>query len=267
MHWKIREQEMFDQITMRYFEKYLDTSLSDLKKGELRLCTSNRRCRPEKGWGYTFAIWGFVFHDRAVLSVRPDLEMPVQSIVTTLQPDYILGDAVQESILSDCKANLKVSSSYILSCSRETLQIHDREGCRKMMSVNVKSYITLKKFMWPALDETCETVDISRNISDGIAYAVFRDGRMVSASSAPAIAHMQEKVEEVGVDTHRDYRNLGYGRSVLSHMTKAILDLDRVPIYRLSNKNLASLRIAESVGYRKLADSVIFRVCHETENA
>jgi hypothetical protein len=112
--------------------------------------------------------------------------------------------------------------------------------------------------MWPELDVPCEINDVRRNIEDGIAFGVFKDGDIVSAASAPAITHMQNLVEEPGVETAPRHRGSSYGKAVLSAMTQEVLGLGREPVYRTSVENSASVRLATSVGYKKIADSIEF---------
>lgn len=130
-----------------------------------------------------------------------------------------------------------------------------------MTEGDVNDHLAFKKTMWPnsSLDPECLNTDIFRNIRDGIAYAVFQGEKMISNASAPHIAHMQTMIEEPGAETLPGFRKQGFGKAVLSHTTRAILDLNRVPIYRLSKTNVASLRTAECVGYRLIAESVLFR--------
>lgn len=248
-----------DDTIQLYFATYLDTSLSDLDPGELRVVSSSRRTRSEVGWGYTFSIWAFLLEDRGVVSVDPALEAQVSRAVAHLRPGALTPIEIQSVLSAACPSRLKGATAVILTCNRACLRVHDCLSCRCIEEGDIEAYIQLKQSLWPELDADCERNDIRRNIADRIAYGVFENGMMVSASSAPRVAQMQERVEEVGVDTHPSYRRRGYGRSVVSHMTEAIPTLGRVPIYRCSTSNQASLRVAEACGYRKLADSVIFR--------
>ena len=66
-----------------YFEAYLGASPGCLEPGQLLVVPSDRRARPEEGWGYTFAVWAFLLDDRAIVSVRPDLYSAVAYAVCT----------------------------------------------------------------------------------------------------------------------------------------------------------------------------------------
>jgi GNAT superfamily N-acetyltransferase len=242
-----------------YFGTYLGAAPGDVQAGELRVVASDRRARPEKGWGYTFAVWILLTGDRGVVSVRPDLEAEVTRAIEQLEPGEFRPEAMLSAVSATCSGRMRGSLSVIYVCDQDGLKVRDCGGCRRMTEQDVEAYIALKQSMWAELDADCERNDIRRNIADGIAYGVFQAAQMVSASSAPRVAHMNDRVEEVGVDTHPDYRRRGYGASVVSHMTEAILGLGRTPVYRTGADNVASRRLVESCGYIKFADSVVFR--------
>jgi len=253
---------MLDDVTREYFEIYLGGSLSGMASGELRVYQTKRRSTNEEGWGYTVAVWVFLLGDHRAISVRPDLKDRIDEAVISLDnPKAFFDESVQQQIQSICGEDFATVAIDILSCRPNEVRLHSCAGSRRMTEGDVDEYLTFKRTMWPNsdLDPECYKTDILRNIRDGIAYAVFQDGKMVSNASAPHIAHMQEVVEEPGVETLLEYRKQGCGKAVLSHCTKAILDLGRVPIYRLSKSNIASLRTAKSVGYRRIAESVLFR--------
>lgn len=146
----------------------------------------------------------------------------------------------------------------LLYCQPERLRAFECEGSRRLELADIPLFVRMNQALYPACDSACLAEDLRRNIQDGIAFGVFQDGVLVGAAEAPVVAHMQDEVEEVGVDTLPGYRGRGYGKTVVSGATKAILELGRVPIYRSSITNEPSLRLASAVGYTKHADKVGF---------
>jgi len=242
-----------------YFGTYLGASPSSVARSQLLVVASDRRTKPETGWGNAFAVWAFLLDDRGVVSVRPDLYSAVARQVRAASPTTFSPVIVRSLLSEACPTTFASHWSVVYVCDKTSLHTHNCPGCRRMGAHDVEAYIALKRSMWPELDAECERSDISRNIGDGIAYAVFVDSRIVSASSAPRVAHMNDRVEEAAVDTHPDFRGRGYGRCVISGMTDAVLGLGRTPIYRASGTNVASSRVAVVCGYRKVADNVVFR--------
>lgn len=131
--------------------------------------------------------------------------------------------------------------------------------CRRLQDSDVELFVKMKLDLYPECDPDDLATEIQRNIKDGITFGVFQEGKLVSVSEASAIGHMQDLIEEVGVETLPEYQGRGYGKTVISAMTKAILDIGRIPIYRCSSKNEGSIRLAKAIKYEKYADIIQFR--------
>ena len=248
---------MMNETVKKYFGEYLDTALDTLSGNQVTVLESQRRTKPEKGWGYAVSIWIFVFENKAVISTSPEYYQRLSSISRKdLGVDTLLNDDLCQELAGRVSSELRVRRHYVYSCSSPRLKIHLLSECKRMTGADITEFIRFSQEIYPEIDVECETNDIIRNTNDGIAYGVFLNGKMVTRSYAPHIAHMQDRVEEIGVDTHHDFRNKGYGKSALAGTTGAVLNINRVPIYRVSRNNIASQRIVESVGYFKIADSI-----------
>lgn len=81
---------------------------------------------------------------------------------------------------------------------------------------------------------------------DVIAAAAWRGDELAGVAGCSAD---NDHMWQVGIDTHSPYRNLGLGKSLVYELTRAILDAGKVPYYACGMHNLASQRIAASVGY------------------
>lgn len=55
---------------------------------------------------------------------------------------------------------------------------------------------------------------------------------------------------QIGIDTLPDYRQRGIGKALVSRLTKALFELGKLPYYTTRITNIASRRIAVSLGYR-----------------
>ena len=246
-----------NETVKKYFGEYLGTDLDTLSGDQVEVLESRRRTTPETGWGYAVPIWVVAFENKAVVSTSPEYHQRLSSIPRKdLGIDTLLNGVFCQELAGRVSPELSVHRHYVYSCSSPRLKRYPLSECRKMGLTDVAEFIRFSQEMYPAIDVECETNDITRNIEDGTAYGVFLNGKMITRSYAPHIAHMQDRVEEIGVDTHQDFRNKGYGRSALSETTGAVLNISRVPVYRVSIDNIASQRIVESVGCFKIADSI-----------
>jgi GNAT superfamily N-acetyltransferase len=59
-----------------------------------------------------------------------------------------------------------------------------------------------------------------------------------------------EAMWQVGIDIIREYRNRGIGKALVSRLTEALFGIEKLPYGSVATNNIASRRIAISVGYR-----------------
>jgi len=251
--------ESTEEILDQYFSVYLDYSVSKVECGQIILVSSKRRLRREIGWSHAVAVWVHIKGERAIISVRPDLFKSFKKMLReglTLSQIYTLKWRKLIGSLTPSKETGALV--YVLYCKPENLRLFHTPECRKLQGSDAVHYVRMKLDLYPGCDPKLLTKNIRRNIRDGIAFGVFQEGKLVSVSEAPPIGHMQDMIEEVGVDTLLKYRRRGYGKAVISATTKAIFDIGRIPIYRCSSKNVASIRLAKTVGYEKYADIIQF---------
>jgi len=244
----------------RYFSVYLGYPVSQVKPGEVVPVSCKRRLKPEVGWRYAVVIWAQIFRGRAVISVRPDLFRALKRL---------LAERPTPRKLCTVKWCKKVGSlagregigrlERVLYCDLEHHHPFDIPECRRLRVSDVGRFVEMKLHLNPNCDPDALARDIKRNITDGIAFGVFLKGDLVSVSDAPAIGPMQNEIEEVGVETSPDCLRRGYGKAVLSSMTREILDIGRVPVCRYGANKEASHRLARAVGYMKYADIIQFR--------
>jgi len=69
------------------------------------------------------------------------------------------------------------------------------------------------------------------------------------------LRRLSDEAWEIVVETADPYRTRGYGKSVVSAATEAVLGAGRIPVYSCDEHNVSSRRVAETLGYRVSYDS------------
>ena len=83
---------------------------------------------------------------------------------------------------------------------------------------------------------------------------VYVDGMIVSCTDAASMPYMADKCQEIGINTWEKYRGMGYGFMACQKAATNIVNGGRYPIWSHNIANKASQRIAQRVGFVKLAD-------------
>ena len=93
-------------------------------------------------------------------------------------------------------------------------------------------------------------------VSKHLCCGIFVDGILVSCSDAPSIPYMQNDVEEIGINTLNEYKGKGYATDVCITCANEIVKNGKCPLWSTTINNIASQKLAEKVGFRKLADVI-----------
>ncbi len=85
-----------------------------------------------------------------------------------------------------------------------------------------------------------------------------RDGSLVAEAG---VSWMSSRYAEVFVRVAEAFRGRGLGKSVVSAVSAHVLEAGRTPLYLTSPNNLASVRLAERLGYHDTSQSEWSGVC------
>lgn len=205
-----------------------------------------------------------LFHDpaRSVVVVHADNEgRPngfagrFQTGLDLFRPLVTLRCPEAESAVALLDTILSLGRPYILFADS-----HQRPwvgGCMEIMNERMLAiYALLPAHFRPTMNVLLQR----RTAPDGTPYFVIEsnDQRAVSGLNwrSPTFA-------EIYVHTDAPARRQGWGKSVASAMTHAVLDSGRLPLYLVEEDNDVSRRLAESLGYvdtgaRQVSADVIY---------
>ncbi len=85
---------------------------------------------------------------------------------------------------------------------------------------------------------------------------IIRDNKIVSKA---CISDVFADGANIVVDTHPDYRGLGYAKAVVQKVTAYALQNDWLPVYFVNAENIASIKTAEACGFSILATELCAR--------
>ena len=156
----------------------------------------------------------------------------VKWIVMPKQEDDITLDKVELFTKRD--------SSRIMFLDRENENIIIHEDICRLLTNN-----DIEKF--EEFEKSCPKADKSEgmvSLSDPIAYGCFVDDILVSMTS---LWNWGDKLSDIGVLSHPDYRKHGYAESVVRTLMK---NTDKVFIWRCDIENAQSYKLALKLGFK-----------------
>ncbi len=230
-----------------FFSVYIGCDIGEMAPGETRVVASPRRERAELRYTEPFALWMIVAQSRCAVSVRGELMRRVTRIVRPLGIERMRDpQATQRLVIAATRTlgirrKMSTTSGPIQYCTKKTLRMWEKHACRRVTSLDV-----------PAIEQTgLYGPSLDRSVDEGTCFAAWAGGHPVSLAGTYPVPHMQDAVADMNVSgTIEGFRNQGFGRTVVSHATRATLDLGLVPVYMTADSNVPSKRTARAVGYR-----------------
>ncbi|MDR2135829.1 MAG: GNAT family N-acetyltransferase [Treponema sp.] len=96
--------------------------------------------------------------------------------------------------------------------------------------------------------------------SKNYCHGIILDNKLVSATDAPDMPYMQELVQEIGINTLKEYCGKGYARAACISLINELLPRNICPLWSTGENNIASDRLAKSIGFEKLADVLTINI-------
>lgn len=241
----------FDKITNEYYSQWLGISHEIINTNSVILTVSPERDKIQIGYSHAFHIYTYITQNQIIISCSKKTLEKVNEIKDQIQPEMT---ADQVAVIMEVALNVPIGRS-IKFCYNQIPSDIDTTNVVQLTDDHYHKY--LEFFMTQHRNGSPEGwleeyfYDISRN---GYVFGVFENDKLVSVTDAPDMPYMQDKVQEIGINTLSEYRCKGYAKSVTLSCIKAIIEKGKCPLWSCSTHNTASERLAYSVGFRKLAD-------------
>lgn len=96
------------------------------------------------------------------------------------------------------------------------------------------------------------------------ASLIIKDGSIIAICAANYLIEDEDEEVELAVEVLPDYRGRGYAKDVLFHMMKKIHLMGKIPVYRASRYNTASIATAKSCGFKNIGKEYYYN-CYQEE--
>lgn len=234
--------------TAAFLSGYLECDLTAIAPRELKVVVSDRREHPESHYAEVFALWMIVFENRAAISVQTQLYKPVRRVLSHYGIGRIRDPRCLEELTRlvdrhrSLLGELSTAGGPIHFCTPESFRPRLTHRCREVTETDLPILRQIGLYEhW-----------LDQSVRDGTCYAAFDGDRPVALCGTYEVPHLADRVADIGLPgTIDSHRRLGYGSSVLSATTAAVLAQNRTPIHQTSDRNVASIATARAVGYRE----------------
>lgn len=123
------------------------------------------------------------------------------------------------------------------------------------VDIEIAEYIT---------DETEFEADIIKEQGQP-ASLIVKEGRIAAISAANFFIEDDDKEVELAVETLPEFRGKGYAKAVLCDMARKVIELGKIPTYRVSCFNKPSIATALSSGFKEIGKEYYYNCYKEEE--
>lgn len=124
----------------------------------------------------------------------------------------------------------------------------------KVISINnqqKKEYFNSFKIIRDDVYKEKKWKEISKN---NFLNGIIKDNKIVSMGY---ISDINYGMGNIVIQTIEEYQNRGYGKMVVEKISQEALKNGVLAIYWVENKNIASIKLAESLGFKKVVDEIV----------
>jgi len=175
----------------------------------------------------------------AIASLLPQVHgwtcvnVPADLVDDLIEPVAAAAEADSVRLLDDVHHVLRTSSHLTDEGPARLLTVGDRD-----LVLNAPEVL-----LGAGIDRVLDRIET------GYVAGVIETGQLVSLALTFAIS---PGYADIGVATHPDWRGRGYGTSVASCVTAAVIEDGRTPVWSCGSTNLASMAIARRLGFEEV---------------
>ena len=240
-------------VTKRYYAEWLDVDPAVLDRPGVVAVPSPRREERQVGYSRAFELYCFVSGETSVISYHRRFEEREGDLVRL----FANGGGLEETKAALTEL-LGVAARHVYRYRFVRLpEGLDTTRARQLTRDDYADFLAFHTAQFPSAHQESWLPGYFNKVAEkGYVYGVYVDGRLVSATDVPDLPYMADVVVEPGINTLPGYRRRGYARAVVGALLKQWLKEGKVPLWSCNFANTGSQRLAEGLGYAKLADVI-----------
>jgi RimJ/RimL family protein N-acetyltransferase len=237
-----------DAMTYKYYSHWAGIEIEPQKKGIFFNHDSERDNIP-KGYSNPFNVYIFAADDLTVISYGDKAKIKIENIVDKIKENKnieTLRLLLKETFLADVSTSIKYIYKNKIEGPLNTTILNNNHA---------DLYLDFFKENHPKDNDYSWVEGYFFDISSkNYCHGIITDNKLVSVTDAPDMPFMQESVQEVGINTLKEYRGKGYAKAACISLINELISRNICPLWSTDENNTASDHLAKSIGFKKLAD-------------
>jgi RimJ/RimL family protein N-acetyltransferase len=238
------------QDTIDYYSHWLDLPPAVFDSSGVTVKMSPKRDLTLLGYQAPFSLYCLLRNNTVLLSCSPSLNSTLPGVLTILENDCSFSDKINalERILPTIRHSIKFYYSGQMAPidTTDAVQLEHKHYDQFLAFYKGQSMENDPgEWLYPYYLSLVER---------GYCFGIFKDGLLVSATDAPDMPYMADRIVEIGINTLKENRGRGYAKIVVAAMIKYLVQSGKTPLWSCAADNQASAGLALAVGYAKFAE-------------
>jgi len=242
----------FTKTTLAYYEAWLGAS-GCLSSGEgVRFMYSQERGTAQAGYPERFDIIVWLDNRRAIFSYGDRVCGKIGELKART------GDARDIAVVSsvlmemfDC--NLTHNIEFVYEGQAPASQIE----AKTLAAQDYPDYKTFFTACYPDSETDWLKGYFDEMTQFGYCVGAYADGVIAACTDAPAMPYLPQDIQHIGITTLQEYRGRGYAAAACKQAVQNVIKSGKTPQWTCEHTNIASRKLAEGVGFVKLADMLM----------
>lgn len=228
-----------DTITNEFYSCFCGINLSEAVSGISFVCSDSRNDEV-KGFGCKYSIYVLVTEDACVVSYAPQYA----DFFKQLQEVSVV------DILTAMDTSFKIKKMQLMKFRQECVQEYGNAQVLKKSDYPL--YEEFFRLTSPTADPTGWLREYFEKKAEKEYFTgYFMNGKLVSVCDAPDMPYMEDVIQHTGIVTLKNERRKGYAKLTAALATHHLIENGICPQWECHAENIASIALAESIGYDK----------------
>ena len=228
-----------DKITNEFYSRFCGMSIAEAASG-VTFVRSESRSEELRGLGCKYSIYVLVKDDVCVVSYAPQYA------------DFFkkLHGMSASDILREIEASFRIKKMQLMKFAGE--RVHDFGSARILEKSDYPLYEEFFRATSPKADPSGWLREYFEEKAEKEYFAGYLlDGRLVSVCDAPDMPYMEDVIQHTGIATLETERRKGYAKRTAALAAHHMIENGICPQWECHVENIASIALAETVGYEK----------------
>lgn len=245
--------------TQAYYSKWLAIETNHFNKKKVVFKRTLERDIVPSGYNTCFHLYCYISDHQICVSYSGCLDLEIEQIKTffkevTSSPSIEEIKALMKNVFN---GNLEHSIKFYYDTIPHNLET---ANAIQLTENEYSDYLVFFEKQYPDTQTDWVQDYYQALVDKGYCWGAYRDEILVSVTDTPIVPYMNDLIVDLGINTLQNYTHQGHAKTATGALIKHLIDHNKVPIWSCGDYNIASIALAHSLGFKKLADVLTFTI-------